>query len=58
MYSLSKMVAGWLSIDKERGVTAIEYAFIAALIAAAIVTAVALIGTNITPVFNTIAGKI
>jgi pilus assembly protein Flp/PilA len=39
----------------EEGVTAIEYGLIAALIAVVIVTAVALIGTNLDLVFDNIA---
>jgi pilus assembly protein Flp/PilA len=42
----------------ERGATAVEYGLMVALIAAVIVTAVALIGTNLTSVFNSVAGKI
>jgi len=42
----------------ESGVTAIEYGLIAALIAVVIITAVTLVGTNLTATFNTIAGKI
>ena len=45
-------------INDEAGVTAIEYGLIAALIAVVIITAVALVGTNLTDTFNTIAGKI
>ncbi len=40
------------------GATAIEYGLIAALIAVAIITAVELVGTNLTATFNTVAGKI
>lgn len=40
----------------EEGVTAIEYGLIAALIAVVIIAAVQLIGTNLTAVFNYIAG--
>ncbi len=40
----------------EEGVTAIEYGLIAALIAVVIIAAVALIGTNLTLIFNKIAG--
>jgi pilus assembly protein Flp/PilA len=46
-----------LHIDR-RGVTALEYGLIAALIAGVIVTAVALVGTNLTNTFTTLAGKI
>lgn len=39
----------------EEGVTAIEYALIAALIAAAIIGAVSMLGTNIKTEFSSIA---
>jgi len=42
----------------ESGVTAIEYGLIASLIAVVIITAVTLVGTNLTATFNTIASKI
>lgn len=42
----------------EEGVTAIEYGLIAALIAVAIITAVGLVGGNLSNVFNFIAGKL
>jgi pilus assembly protein Flp/PilA len=42
----------------DRGATAVEYGLMVALIAAVIVTAVALIGTNLTSVFNSVASKI
>lgn len=42
----------------EEGVTAIEYGLIAALIAVVIIGAVSLVGTNLTNVFNFIAGKL
>jgi pilus assembly protein Flp/PilA len=45
-------------IEEEEGVTAIEYALIAALIAIVIITAVALIGTRLNNVFNCIASKL
>ena len=45
-------------IADQRGVTAIEYGLIAALIAVGIITAVGLVGTNLTATFNTIAGKL
>ena len=58
MRRISKSVASWLSIESERGVTAIEYGLIASLIALAIITAVTLLGTNLTALFNDIAGKV
>ena len=42
-------------IANAQGATAIEYALIAAGIAVVIITAVNLIGTNLTSTFNTIA---
>jgi pilus assembly protein Flp/PilA len=58
MHSFAKKMAGWFSIDSEAGVTAIEYGLLASLIAVVIITAVALIGTNLTGIFNYIAGKL
>ncbi len=45
-------------IRQEEGVTAIEYALIAALIAIAIIAAVTLVGTNISNTFNNVANAI
>ena len=45
-------------LKDEDGVTAIEYGLIAALIAVAIIVAVSLIGTNLSVIFNYIAGKL
>ena len=45
-------------LKDESGATAIEYGLIAALIAVVIITAVQLLGTNITAQFNTIAAAI
>ena len=42
----------------EEGVTAIEYGLIAALIAVAIVTAVTLVGTNLSSIFDKVATKL
>ena len=43
---------------EEDGVTAIEYGLIAAGIAVVIITAVALVGTNLNTVFNNVATKV
>jgi pilus assembly protein Flp/PilA len=40
---------------REEGVTAVEYGLIAALIAVVIIVAVALLGTNLSTVFNNVA---
>jgi pilus assembly protein Flp/PilA len=45
-------------LNDESGATAIEYGLIAALVAVAIITAVGLLGTNISTQFNTIATTI
>lgn len=45
-------------IKREEGVTAIEYGLIAALIALAIIVAVTLVGTNLSALFEKIAGKL
>ena len=45
-------------IKNESGVTAIEYALIAALIAVAAITAFTLVGTNLSTTFTTIANKL
>ena len=42
----------------EKGVTALEYGLIAALIAVVIVTAVTTIGTNLNTTFTTIGSKV
>jgi len=58
MRRISKSVANWLSIESERGVTAIEYGLIASLIALAIIVGATLLGTNLNALFNYIAGKV
>lgn len=45
-------------IKEEDGVTAIEYALIASLIAGVIIAAVSLLGGNISTLFNTLADRI
>ena len=41
-----------------RGVTALEYGLIAALIAGVIIVGVTLVGTNLEATFNTLGGKV
>jgi pilus assembly protein Flp/PilA len=48
----------WLQVPRKRGVTAIEYGLMAALVAVVIIAAVTLLGKNLTNVFNTIAAKL
>jgi pilus assembly protein Flp/PilA len=54
---IQNLVARTLSRD-DRGARAVEYGLLVALIAAVIVTAVTLIGTNLTSVFNKVANAI
>ena len=42
----------------ERGVTSVEYGLMVALIAIVIITAVALVGTNLSTLFNNIASHL
>ena len=58
MSSLAHWIAVKLSITNEKGVTAIEYGLIASLIAVVIITAVALIGTNLSAKFNVVANSL
>jgi pilus assembly protein Flp/PilA len=58
MNDLSRRIAAALTIKSEQGVTALEYGLLAALIALAIIVAVTLLGTNLSGLFNTIAGKV
>ena len=46
------------AISSEAGVTAIEYGLIAALIAVVIITAVTLVGTNLSTLFTNVAGHL
>lgn len=52
--------ASWvrLFLSDDEGVTAIEYALIAALIAVVIIGGATAIGLNVNAVFNTVAGTI
>ncbi len=45
-------------VKEEDGVTAIEYGLLAALVGVAIITAAALLGTNISSLFTSIANKL
>ena len=45
-------------VKEEDGATAVEYGLMVSLIAAVIITAVTAIGTNLTTVFNGVAGKL
>ena len=45
-------------MEDESGVTAIEYGLIAALIAIAAIAMMALVGTNLTTIFSTVANDL
>ena len=45
-------------VNNQSGVTAIEYALIAALIAVAAISAFSLVGTSLSTTFSTIAGQL
>ena len=53
---MSKLLARFLS--NESGATAIEYGLIAAGIAVVIITAVQLVGTNLTTTFNSVSNAV
>ena len=48
----------WNFTGDERGVTAVEYGLIAALIAMAIVAAVGIVGTDLSGVFTSVASSL
>lgn len=58
MRSLAQIIANLVSIRNDKGVTAIEYGLLAALISLAIIGAVSLLGVNLASVFSTVAEKV
>jgi|HubBroStandDraft_2_1064218.scaffolds.fasta_scaffold4924622_1 pilus assembly protein Flp/PilA len=58
MKRVARILARTFEISNEKGVTAIEYGLIASLVAVVIITAVTLVGTNLSGIFNTIATKL
>ena len=55
---LSRLAAIWGKTRYNRGVSAIEYGLLAALIALVIIAAVKTLGTNLSSVFIRISGSI
>ena len=51
-------LARWRSVESERGVTAMEYGLITAIVAVAIITAMQLIGVHIGTVFSTVSANL
>lgn len=58
MRFVAKTFAEKFGLNNERGVTAIEYALMAALVALAIISAVTLVGTNLGGTFNNVANSV
>jgi pilus assembly protein Flp/PilA len=58
MRRFARTVAGWFSLTSERGVTAIEYGLIAALIAVVIIAAVTFLGDTLSNLFSNIGNTI
>jgi pilus assembly protein Flp/PilA len=56
--SLISILRGRLVGNKERGATAVEYGLMVGLIAAVIITVVALLGTTITAFFQSVADEL
>ncbi len=57
LFTLRTMITERVERD-DKGATAVEYGLMVALIAIVIITAVALVGTNLEAVFNDIAGAL
>ncbi len=51
-------VAHWLRIGSKRGVSAIEYGLLAALIALVIIAAITTVGTNLQGVYQSISAQV
>jgi pilus assembly protein Flp/PilA len=58
LFQLPKPIVSWRKLGSEKGVTAIEYGILAALIALAIIGAVTLVGTNLSGTFSSIATQV
>jgi len=55
---LSRLINIQSKIRNDRGATAVEYGLMVALIAIVIIVAVALLGTNLSTLFNTVATSV
>jgi pilus assembly protein Flp/PilA len=58
MNYLMRRTAVFLTVKSQKGVTALEYGLLAALIALAIITAVTLLGANLSGLFNSVATQV
>ena len=55
---MTKLAAKLQTLRKEKGATAVEYGLMVALIAIVIIVAVALLGTNLSSLFNKVATSV
>ena len=55
---LSRLAPAWLKATSSRGVSAIEYGLLAALIALVIIAAVMSLGTNMSSLFGSISTSV
>ena len=55
---LLQILEWFRSLEQEEGQTLVEYALILVLIAIVVIVAVALVGTNVTAIFNEIAANL
>jgi len=58
LFNLISILRGRFEGSKERGATAVEYGLMVGLIAAVIITVVALLGTRITALFQGVADEL
>ena len=59
MLQLAALLEGFkMRLRSDEGATAVEYGLMVSLIAIVIIVAVALVGTNLSTLFNTVATKV
>ena len=58
MHNMTSLGASLRRSRREQGATAVEYGLMVALIAVVIIVAVALLGTNLSSLFNSVATSI
>ena len=56
--AMMHVVTGRLGLRSDRGATAVEYGIMVALIAVVIITAVTLLGNNLSTLFSGVAAKV
>jgi pilus assembly protein Flp/PilA len=58
LIELSRSAAVWLRVNSERGVSAIEYGLLAALIALVIIAGITTLGTKLNTVFTNVSTSV